>query len=164
MYYRTPKLSACSLRSFSTFSVLTTFGSEERALALRASFTSTHIAGKRRKRLPHVFQPSRSSRFMQPSCFIFTIKKRSRRILQIGWNGAGHARRARARTSFRHHSSARAQGVHLTDHLATGHHLSGIFIIKPDLSVRQTLDDLILIACASLEREFADRITFLPVG
>lgn len=49
-------------------------------------------------------------------------------------------------------------------HLAEGHHLSGIFIVKPDLSVKQTLDELILIACASLEDEFADRITFLPVG
>lgn len=54
--------------------------------------------------------------------------------------------------------------VQLADHLATGHHVSGIFIVKPDLSVKQTLGDLILIACATLEHEFADRITFLPVG
>lgn len=61
-------------------------------------------------------------------------------------------------------NNRRSMPVHLADHLAAGHHLSGIFIVKPDLSVKQMLDDLILIACASVEDEFADRITFLPVG
>jgi hypothetical protein len=52
--------------------------------------------------------------------------------------------------------------VHLKDHLGAGGHIPGIFIVNLDLSFARTIDDLILIALAAREDEFADRITFLP--
>lgn len=60
-------------------------------------------------------------------------------------------------------NNRRSMPVHLANHLTAGHHHSGIFIINPDISMKQTLDELILIACASFDDEFADRLTFLPV-
>jgi hypothetical protein len=52
--------------------------------------------------------------------------------------------------------------VHLKDHLDAGGRVSGIFIVNLDVSFAHTIDDLILIALAAREDEFADCITFLP--
>ncbi len=53
--------------------------------------------------------------------------------------------------------------IHLTDHIAEGRHVPGILILNPDLSIGQTLDELILIAEASFDDEYQDRIVHLPL-
>jgi len=51
---------------------------------------------------------------------------------------------------------------HLSHHLAAGHHVPGIIMINSSVPTRATLDDLILIAGASHEDEFRDRIIYIP--
>lgn len=41
--------------------------------------------------------------------------------------------------------------VHLADHIALGHHVPGIFILNPNLSIGENLEELILAALASSE-------------
>jgi hypothetical protein len=53
--------------------------------------------------------------------------------------------------------------VHLRDHLAQGHHIHGILILNPDLTIGEVLEELLLIAGASLPDEYKDRIEYLPL-
>jgi hypothetical protein len=53
--------------------------------------------------------------------------------------------------------------VHLTDHIALGRHVPGIFILNPNLSVGENLEELILAALASEEDEYQDRLVYLPL-
>lgn len=53
--------------------------------------------------------------------------------------------------------------VHLKDHLNEGHHIPGIFILSRTLTIRQNLDELILIAEASFDTEYQDQIIHLPL-
>lgn len=53
--------------------------------------------------------------------------------------------------------------VHLRDHLAQGHHIPGIFQLNPSMSVGETLEELVLAALASLEGEYSDQISYLPL-
>ncbi|HEX9988590.1 MAG TPA: DUF5615 family PIN-like protein [Chloroflexia bacterium] len=53
--------------------------------------------------------------------------------------------------------------VHLKAHLATGHHVPGIFILNSNMSLMETVEELATIAGASREEEYSDRIVFLPV-
>jgi len=52
--------------------------------------------------------------------------------------------------------------AHLAGHLVEGHHVPGIFILNPDLTFGETINELILLAIASVKDEFRDRISFLP--
>lgn len=52
---------------------------------------------------------------------------------------------------------------HLADHLAQSRHIPGIFILNPNMSIGETIDELILIALASDEDEYQDYITHLPL-
>ncbi len=52
---------------------------------------------------------------------------------------------------------------HLTDHLANGRHIPGIFTIDANQSIGQTVEELIIIAGASFENEYQDRIEYLPL-
>lgn len=52
--------------------------------------------------------------------------------------------------------------VHLNDHINAGHHVPGIFILSPKLTMGQNIDELILIAEASFENEYQDQIVHLP--
>ncbi len=52
---------------------------------------------------------------------------------------------------------------HLADHLAEGHHVPGIFILNPELSLGETIEELTLIAEASFADEYMDRISYLPL-
>lgn len=54
--------------------------------------------------------------------------------------------------------------VHLSDHLAQNRHIFGIFILNPNLSIGENLEELILIALASDENEYRDLIVYLPVS
>ncbi len=42
-------------------------------------------------------------------------------------------------------------------------HVPGIFILNPNLSVGENLEELILAALASEEDEYQDRIVYLPL-
>ena len=53
--------------------------------------------------------------------------------------------------------------VHLADHLAAGRHVPGIFMLDPDLSVGDTIQQLIVAALASYEDEYRDQIRYLPL-
>jgi hypothetical protein len=50
------------------------------------------------------------------------------------------------------------------EHIQQGHHIPGIFILNPSLSLGQNIDELILIAEVAFEDEFNDQIVFLPVA
>ena len=52
---------------------------------------------------------------------------------------------------------------HLSDHLAAGHHVPGIFTINLEESMGKIIDELLLIAGASDEDEYIDEIKYLPL-
>lgn len=52
---------------------------------------------------------------------------------------------------------------HLADHLAAGRHVPGIVMLDDDLGIGGNMDELLLIAGASLLEELRDQITYLPV-
>lgn len=54
--------------------------------------------------------------------------------------------------------------VHLQEHLASGQHLSGIFILNPKMPMSETIDELILIWEASETEEYLDQMWYLPVS
>lgn len=53
--------------------------------------------------------------------------------------------------------------VHLRDHINEGRHIPGIFILSPDLTVGQNLDELLLIAEGSFDGEYQDQIVYFPL-
>ncbi|MEG3885672.1 DUF5615 family PIN-like protein [Microcoleus sp. herbarium19] len=53
--------------------------------------------------------------------------------------------------------------VHLTDHINQGRHVPGIFILNPNLSMGQIIDNLIEIAEVSPEDKYQDLIIYLPI-
>lgn len=52
---------------------------------------------------------------------------------------------------------------HLSDHLAAGRHVPGIFIINLKVSIGLVIEHLILVAGASHEDEYIDRTVFIPL-
>jgi len=52
---------------------------------------------------------------------------------------------------------------HLREHLAAGHHVPGIFLVRRRFSLGQLIDDLLLIRRASKPGEYQDRIEYLPL-
>jgi hypothetical protein len=60
-------------------------------------------------------------------------------------------------------NNRKSMPVHLADHIALGHHVPGIFILNPKLSIGENLEQLILIAEGSFEDEYQDRIEFIPL-
>jgi hypothetical protein len=54
--------------------------------------------------------------------------------------------------------------VHLNEHLAQGKHIPGIFILNPNLTLGETLEELIFLAEVSFELEYQDRIEYLPLS
>lgn len=54
--------------------------------------------------------------------------------------------------------------IHLAAHLAQGRHIPGIFVLRPRRTIKQVLDDLILIALAAEETEYQDRIVHIPLS
>lgn len=53
--------------------------------------------------------------------------------------------------------------VHLTEHIAQGRHVPGIFILNPSLSIGQNIDELIVVAEGSFDDEYQDHIVHLPI-
>ena len=60
-------------------------------------------------------------------------------------------------------NNRKSMPVHLTEHIAQGRHIPGVITLNPDMSVGETINELILIAEATLEDEYQDRIVYLPV-
>lgn len=60
-------------------------------------------------------------------------------------------------------NNRKSMPVHLNDHLAQNRHIPGIVILNTKLSIGENLDELLLIADASFEDEYRDRIAFLPL-
>ncbi len=54
--------------------------------------------------------------------------------------------------------------VHLENHLKTGHRIPGIFILNTNMSLRETIEELMLIWEASDPSEYQDQIRFLPIS
>lgn len=57
----------------------------------------------------------------------------------------------------------RSMPRHLRDHLTAGHHVPGIFTLRPRASLGQIIDDLLLIWGASQLGEYTDQIVYLPL-
>ncbi len=53
---------------------------------------------------------------------------------------------------------------HLRDHLAMGQHIPGIFELNPNMSVGETIEELILAWGASEAEEYQDRLIYLPLS
>jgi hypothetical protein len=53
---------------------------------------------------------------------------------------------------------------HLHDHLAEGRHVPGIFELNPNMSIGETLEELLLIWAASAVDEYTDKIIYLPLS
>ncbi len=52
--------------------------------------------------------------------------------------------------------------VHLREHLDAEQHVPGIFILNPNMSIGDTVDELALICGASAPDEYRDLLVFLP--
>lgn len=52
---------------------------------------------------------------------------------------------------------------HLREHLAAGHHIPGIFLLRRRFSLGQLIEDLLLIWSVSEPDEYQDRIEYLPL-
>ncbi|NEP58992.1 MAG: hypothetical protein F6K31_18550 [Symploca sp. SIO2G7] len=53
--------------------------------------------------------------------------------------------------------------VHLTEHLAEGHHILGILVLRDTASMGEILEDLVLIFLAADESEYQDLISYIPL-
>ena len=60
-------------------------------------------------------------------------------------------------------NNRKSMPVHLQDHFAQGRRATGIFILNVEMSVGETVDELILIASASEAEEYQDQILYLLI-
>lgn len=60
-------------------------------------------------------------------------------------------------------NNRRSMPIHLAEHLSQDRHVPGILILNPSLSMGETLKDLTIVAEASFEDEYQDRIEYLPI-
>ena len=60
-------------------------------------------------------------------------------------------------------SNRRSMPVHLQHHLAAGHHVPGIMVLNPSMTMGTTVDELHLIAAASEAEEYGDLLLYLPL-
>lgn len=59
-------------------------------------------------------------------------------------------------------NNRKSMPVHLADHLKSGGHVPGIFILGTKMSIGENINQLIFIAEASFEDEYQDQIIYLP--
>ncbi len=52
---------------------------------------------------------------------------------------------------------------HFADHLASGHHVLGVFMIKRNVSMGAILEELVQIAEDSHEDKFLDQLIYIPL-
>jgi len=60
-------------------------------------------------------------------------------------------------------NNRKSMSVHLQDHVQSGRHSPGIFILNPDMSIGSTADELALIWAASETDEYRDQLRFLSM-
>ena len=60
-------------------------------------------------------------------------------------------------------NNRRTMPRHLADHLTAGRHVPGIVMLDDDLGIGGNVEELLLIAGASLPDEIRDRIIYLPI-
>ncbi|MEC4985642.1 MAG: DUF5615 family PIN-like protein [Oscillatoria sp. PMC 1068.18] len=60
-------------------------------------------------------------------------------------------------------NNRKSMPVHLADHLATGRHVPGIFILSDKMSIGETIEELILVALLAATDEYSDQISYLPL-
>jgi hypothetical protein len=60
-------------------------------------------------------------------------------------------------------NNRRSMPVHLKDHLQQDRHIPGIFILDPQLTIGENIEELLLIAEISFAEEYQDQIIFLPI-
>ena len=60
-------------------------------------------------------------------------------------------------------NNRKSMPTHLQDHLAQGRRAAGIFTLNAEMSVGETVEELILIASASDLVEYQDQILYLPI-
>ena len=60
-------------------------------------------------------------------------------------------------------NNRKTMSVHLTEYLSQGHHVPGIFIINDDMSMGEFIEELMIIAEASYDDEYYDKIFFMPL-
>ncbi len=60
-------------------------------------------------------------------------------------------------------NNRRSMPSHLAEHLARGQHIPGIFVLRPKASLKEILNDLVLIAEIDALSDFFDRIVYVPL-
>ncbi|MBE9005610.1 DUF5615 family PIN-like protein [Fortiea sp. LEGE XX443] len=53
--------------------------------------------------------------------------------------------------------------VHLAEHIVVNRHVPGILTLNPNLSIGENIEELIILALASKDDEYQDRIVYLPL-
>ena len=61
-------------------------------------------------------------------------------------------------------NNRKSMPVHLRSHLAKGGHIPGILELNPNMSIGDTIDELVLIWGASEREEYHDLIIYLPLS
>ena len=57
----------------------------------------------------------------------------------------------------------RTMPIHLREHLAQGKHIPGMLLLKKQISIRELIEELLLIWHASEPEEYQDHIRYLPL-
>ncbi|WP_404787152.1 DUF5615 family PIN-like protein [Altericista sp. CCNU0014] len=60
-------------------------------------------------------------------------------------------------------NNRRSMPTHLSDRLDKNNHIPGIFVLRPKATLKEILDDLILIAEVDEPNDFCDRIVHIPL-
>ena len=60
-------------------------------------------------------------------------------------------------------NNRKSMPLHLQDHLEKGRHIPGILELNPNMSIGETIEELILIWLASESDEYQDQIIYLPL-
>lgn len=60
-------------------------------------------------------------------------------------------------------NNRRSMPQHITEHLGTGRHYPGILELNPNMSIGETIEELILIWSASEREEYQDKLLYLPL-
>lgn len=60
-------------------------------------------------------------------------------------------------------NNRKSMPIHLVEHLAQERHIPGIITLNAEMSVGETLEELLLIAEAGNPEDYRDRIEYLPV-
>lgn len=57
-----------------------------------------------------------------------------------------------------------SMAIHLQNHLSKGRKVPGIFILNPDMTMGEVVQELALICGASESQEYYNMLNFLPIG